>query len=386
MSIQQTNYMTTHFASEYSWQPEFDEITCYSDSQVAPKLSSLKDDPMLQQIMSALFQNSSNHSSVTSWYDSLENIDTISDFQTWIEKQIVPSISETFDTLTVGGLDLLDKQKSYIFISNHRDIVMDPLLLNLLLQRNDFSTANLAIGDNLLISPIANDLAKLNKCFKVIRSLKSPKAILRAMKVQSRYIAYRHFVDNDNIWIAQKEGRSKDNTDITNPALLKMLSLGKPKGTDQAQYLNALNIVPVCYSYEWDPCDADKARQLAASETESDYKKSELDDLIAVQKGLAGNKGRIHVQFGKPIVAPEDPAAHTLIAKQIDNFIQQNYAYYPINYACYKKLNTKLPDDCPYSKSEIQQASKMLEQRLESESDTILQRVVQSYAAPLSDS
>lgn len=375
--------MSDSIYSQYLWQTEFESICSFADQHVEPILKELSSNKELKSILNGLFFDSAvNSPEISEWFHELGKLNSIEAFQSWIQSRIFPLIEASYNNLTVEGIDQLDPDRAYIFISNHRDIVMDPLLLNLTLRENGFSSAHCAIGDNLLVSPIANNLARLNLCFKVIRSLKSPKAILKAMKLQSAYIAHQHFELNNNIWIAQKEGRSKDNIDKTNPALIKMLGLCRPKALLPGSFYNELNIVPVCYSYEWDPCDVDKARQLEAA-SNGGYTKSHEDDFSAVKKGLSGAKGDIHLKFGQPIYAANEDLSHGLIADKIDQFIHNNYQIYPINIAAYKKLFPNDQTDSPFDKSTLNLSRKLLEKKLETEEDKVQQRVLKAYAAPV---
>jgi hypothetical protein len=319
--------------------------------------------------------------------NTLAKIETIGGFQDWVQATVFPLIEKRYDQFSVSGLSDLDSSEAYIFVSNHRDIVMDPLLLNKALRTHSCSTANCAIGDNLLQHPSACDLALLNRCFKIFRSIKSPRAILKAMKVQSLYIQFLRFNKKENIWIAQKEGRAKDNIDKTNPALIKMLGLAKPTEDLTHDYLCKLNIVPVSFSYEWDPCDIDKAIELAAQNENANYLKDKLDDFNAAKKGLEGNKGNIHIHFGKKISSQTPQILdHKLVAEMIDQSIHHHYKLFPVNYAAYKKLNRELPVNCPFSKQEINSASKTLDDRLKNTNEGIAKRVLQAYAQVISES
>ena len=193
-------------SSDIPWQESFKDIQCYVDEQVTEALGRLVSDTQFTSSLLTLFGASN---SLLNQLSELDNVDSIEEFQNWIEKRIFPFIASSYKSFSVTGLSNLDKKQSYIFISNHRDIIMDPLLLNQALRSKGFSTANCAIGDNLLKHPNANDLALLNRCFKIFRSLKSPRAMLNAMKNQSSYIQFLHFKQKENIWIAQKEGRAK---------------------------------------------------------------------------------------------------------------------------------------------------------------------------------
>lgn len=368
-------------SSDLLWKESFSEIQCYNDDQVKAVIDRLVSDSQFSSSLIALF---SKAHTLLDHLPELAEIETIEGFQTWIEHRIIPLINTTHQALSISGLDLLDKKQNYIFISNHRDIVMDPLLLNQALRKNGFSTAHCAIGDNLLKHPSANDLALLNRCFKVFRSLKSPRAMLNAMKNQSAYIQYLHFNLKENIWIAQKEGRAKDNIDKTNPALIKMLGLCKPKNDALEHYLDALNIVPVSFSYEWDPCDVDKASELSIQEGDQSYQKQAMDDLIATQKGLKGNKGHIHLHFGNVIKASEHISLdHKSVAEEIDRVIQQNYKTYPVNYAAYKKINGVSFDPCPYEKQDVNLAIKKLEKRVEGIPENVAKKVYLAYSQAL---
>ena len=364
------------------WQESFEDIQCYQDEQVNEKLQALLNNDELLAIINELFSFGSSKAKID--FSLLKSIHNVEDFQAWVSEQLFPIIETTYESLSVSGLDNLDPLKAYVFISNHRDIVMDPLILNKALREHGFSTSNCAIGDNLLKHPAANDLALLNRCFKVFRSLKSPRAMLRAMKTQSEYIHYLHFGQESHIWIAQKEGRAKDNIDKTNPALLKMLGLAKPKDYPTHEYLNALNIVPVCFSYEWDPCDIDKARELNESESSGTYHKDRLDDFISTKKGISGSKGRIHIAFGE-VLNVSDSQDHKDAAQMIDEQIHQAYRTYPINYACYKRIDANEMIDTPYSKQEIDHSSQLLDQRLEGETSDIQSRVCTAYSQVIHD-
>ncbi|MFT6265255.1 MAG: hypothetical protein ACJAWS_001403 [Oleiphilaceae bacterium] len=365
--------------SSCEWQESFKEIQCYQNNEVKLVIQRLLNDNYFLSIIGQFFL--AFNEPLKDKLNTLAKIEKIGDLQDWVEKTIFPIIEKRYEKFSVSGLSDLDSSQAYIFISNHRDIVMDPLLLNKALRAHSFSTANCAIGDNLLQHPSACDLALLNRCFKIFRSIKSPRAILKAMKIQSSYIQFLRFNKKENIWIAQKEGRAKDNIDKTNPALIKMLGLAKPKHELTHNYLSELNIVPVSFSYEWDPCDIDKSVELAAQYENANYAKDKLDDFNAAKKGLEGNKGNIHIHFGKSITSQASQSLdHKLVAEMIDQSILQNYQLFPVNYAAYKKLNRELPANCPFSKQEINSASKILDDRLENTNEDITKRVLQAYA------
>ena len=240
------------------WLDDFDEIRGFFDEEVHPSVTRLCSDDSFVDLLTEFFtlshssnQDSKHHGNLKqtlkSTFTKLQNISSIAELQELTNSIASPIIDMSVSHLSFSGLDKLSTDGHYLFISNHRDILMDPLLLNLLLLQHNHQTAHCAIGDNLLQNHIALEFALLNKCFKILRSLTSPRAILKAMKLQAAYIRHLSFNKSDNIWIAQKEGRSKDNLDKTNPALIKMLGLAKPKEMLFGEYIKELNIVPVSF-------------------------------------------------------------------------------------------------------------------------------------------
>ena len=255
---------------------DFDDIRPYNDDEVRPTLDRLVADPEFSDAVARL-----RFPKLHSWLGWLlrplvkqkltsqfANINSVDDFQHLVEKYMAEMIGSRVRNLSVSGLDKLDPQKSYLFISNHRDIAMDPAFVNWTLYHNDCNTLRIAIGDNLLTKPFASDLMRLNKSFIVNRSAKAPREKLKAAKHLSAYI--HHSIENENssIWIAQREGRAKDGCDKTNSAVLGMVCLNKPKAEPLAEYVRELRIVPVAISYELDPCDVDKARELHMHRTQ----------------------------------------------------------------------------------------------------------------------
>ena len=232
---------------------------------------------------------------------SVRNLRNVDDVQRLVSKYFEQLVDNSTDALTVSGLEHLDPTRQYLFISNHRDIVMDSSLINLLILRAGKETCRMAVGDNLLNNPLAADLMRLNKSFVVERDLASARAGYRAMTRTSQYI--RHSLqEHVSVWIAQRQGRAKDGFDRTDPALLKMLLLAHRKQPDpMASLLNNGALVPVSLSYEIDPCGPAKARELAAIDRNGHYAKGEQEDLHSMIQGLVGEKGRVHVHFNAPI-------------------------------------------------------------------------------------
>lgn len=237
-----------------------------------------------------------------------------------------------FDTKAV------DVDRRYTFVSNHRDIVLDSALLDKLLVDAGFkTTCEIAIGDNLLSLPWVKDLVRINKSFIVERSLQ-PREMLLASKRLSEYMHYVIQEKNDNVWIAQREGRAKDSDDRTQPSILKMMAMGGT-GTP-AERLMQLHIVPLSISYEFDPCDFLKAREFQLRRDNPEWKKGKDDDVVSMSTGIMGFKGHIHYHCAPcideflqqlPVDTPKTEF-FDIVAAHIDSEIHRNYRLYPSNY------------------------------------------------------
>jgi hypothetical protein len=268
-----------------------------------------------------------------------KSLSKVHDIQLEAAKYMYRLIKRSTDGFSYTGLDKLDMSKPTLFISNHRDIALDPALINLALYESGHTTLEIAIGDNLLSKPWISDLMRLNKSFIVKRSEKTKRAMLTASKKLSSYI---HHTLNDNhqhVWIAQREGRAKDGLDKTNSALISMLLLNKDKKMPIAEYLLQLNIVPVSISYEYDPCDKNKANELAAIELTGSYQKSEHEDIKSITQGILGHKGKVHVAFGQVLQGDFDDSK--AIANEIDTQVIGNYRLYESNQSAHDKLHTQ---------------------------------------------
>jgi len=229
----------------------------------------------------------------------IKTISSLRDFQIMVEPYMKRMLTKTTKALTVTGLDTLDLSTPYLFVSNHRDIALDPAFVNWVLHINGQDTVRIAVGDNLLSKGWVADILRLNKCFVVQRSVEGRRKKLAAAKLLSEYIECSLKNDNQHLWIAQREGRAKDGIDVTNPAIVSMLSLNKPKDIDFSDYIANLSIVPVSISYEFDPCDVSKAKELCQAEKVGGYDKPDDEDMQSIVDGITGQKGRVNVHFGK---------------------------------------------------------------------------------------
>ena len=258
------------------------------------------------------------------------NVKTVEEIQHHVAKYMQGTLDNSCDGVTWSGLDKLDPNQSYLFVSNHRDIAMDPAMVNWALFHENFNTVRIAIGDNLLKKPCATELMRLNKSFIVKRSVKAPREMMKALGLLSGYISHS-LETGHNIWIAQKEGRAKDGNDRTDPALMKMFFMeGRKRKEAFSEFMPKLNIVPVSISYENDPCDAAKAHELYQIQSHGSYEKGEFEDIDSIIKGIVGYKGRIHIAFGDVITQPFETPDE--LAEEIDRQITKNYHLFPANY------------------------------------------------------
>lgn len=264
-------------------------------------------------------------------------IGTVAGFQELIGLLLRAHMRRVTTSLEVSGLEALDPARAYLFIGNHRDIAMDPALVNLMLHDNGFDTVRIAIGDNLLSKGFASDLMRINKSFIVRRGVTGRREKLKALQELSAYIRTSVTEEGSSVWIAQREGRAKDGIDVTETAIVKMLALSRAPGQEFAAALAELHPVPVAISYEFDPCDADKARELHALRTRGSYRKSEHEDLQSIYRGIMGAKGRVHVAFGAPLAAA-DLASADAAAAAIDRAILRDYRLFATHFAAHGLL------------------------------------------------
>ncbi len=265
--------------------------------------------------------------------NQFSGIKNVYDFQSQIAAYMDRMIKTSTDGFSVSGLDQLDMDKPYLFIANHRDIAMDPAFVNYALYLNGASTVRIAIGDNLLQKPYVSDLMRLNKSFIVKRSAKGIREMMKSLTELSGYINHSLLEEKHSVWIAQKEGRAKDGIDYTDPAIIKMFFMSRKKKKDGPSFsdvMKELNIVPVTISYEYDPCDELKAKELHTIATEGEYNKPEFEDIKSIVNGISDNKGQVHVHFSAPLSGDlEDAGA---VAKKIDQAIYDNYQFYDSNW------------------------------------------------------
>ena len=368
----------------------YDDIRPFEPNELPEVYNRLLDNLQFRQVLAYLYPGVP----VEAIGKKMAECETCLDFQLAFCYKFLEQLMAKAST----GLDMdvkdVDVTRRYTFVSNHRDIVLDSALLDKLLYDAGFkTTCEIAIGDNLLSLPWVKDLVRLNKSFIVQRSL-PPREMLLASKKMSEYM---HFVikeKNDNIWIAQREGRAKDSNDRTQPAILKMMAMGG-EGTPVERLLQ-LHIVPLTISYEFDPCDYLKAAEFQLKRDVPGWKKSAADDVNSMRTGIMGYKGRVHYHCAPCIddflnnLSPEIPKTKVfdVIAEHIDKEIFRNYRLYPNNYIALDTLEGNNAHADKYTAEEKATFDKYLKGQLAKidipgkDDEFLMERMLTMYANP----
>lgn len=370
---------------------EFNEIRPYHDEELPQIFEELIADPAFQKAVSGVIPNVPFELLA----QKMRACKTKLDFQKTFCYGLLWKIAEEHTNgLTLDHTAVPDKSKAYTYLSNHRDIILDSGFLSILLVDQGMNTVEIAIGDNLLIYPWIKKLVRVNKSFIVQRGL-SMRQMLEASARMSRYMHYTIREKNQSIWIAQREGRAKDSNDRTQDSVLKMLALGG-KG-DWIDSLMEMNIVPLAISYEYDPCDYLKAQEFQLKRDIEGYKKTTQDDLINMQTGLFGDKGRVHFQAA-PCINDElerldrslsKPELFASISACIDQRIYRNYRIYSGNYVAYDWLKGTTEFADKYTPEEKQRFKEYIEQQLgkitipDKDEDFLREKLLLMYANPL---
>jgi hypothetical protein len=319
---------------------KFDDIRPYNDSEVHPALERIVANPLLSNIAKYLFPGKDENL----FKQLLLSCNTKDDFQIKVMSGVVEKIlADTSKGLTYEGLEYFDGGAKHLIVSNHRDIVLDSAIIQLILFRHDVPRTEIAVGDNLITSSFIEDITRCNRMIKVIRST-SPREVYTTSKVLSEYMRYRVSNQISSIWIAQRNGRTKDGIDVTEQGLLKMFDMSG--SGDFVKDFNELSIMPASISYEYEPCDILKAIELYITRRQK-YVKAEGEDLNSILTGIMQPKGRIHIQFNEPLTEEEVNAAAELDKNErfkalgiaMDRKIIANYKLWPNNYIAYDMLN-----------------------------------------------
>ena len=366
---------------------KFDAIRPFYDTEVNEAICNSVNHPMLKAIMNFTFPSVEDDV----WKQQLRKTHSIRDFQcNFIYQAIQKVLEKSSEGLSTSGFDTLEKNTSYLFISNHRDIILDTSLLNTCLFENGLVMTSSAIGDNLVQKDFMNTLAKLNRNFLVQRGL-SPRELLQSSKLLSEYIGQLLLRENRSVWIAQREGRTKDGNDATHSGVLKMLGMGSDE-KNLMDYFKKLKIVPVSISYEYDPTDALKMPQLMAEANDEVYIKDKNEDFVNLLSGVMGQKKRIHIHVGSvlntelDLISSENDNANKQIqalTQVIDDSIIQSYKLWPTNYIAFDILYKTNKYIDKYTEDEKSLFERRLEMKIDCKNEIMLEGFLNMYANPV---
>jgi 1-acyl-sn-glycerol-3-phosphate acyltransferase len=366
----------------------FDDIRPYYDKEVKEKMRLLLKDKAFGSVLMHLFKNRPKVEMVRF---QLRRIRSIKQLQgVFIYDLLHWLIDKTSDGLKCTGIEKLDKKKSYLFISNHRDIILDAALINFLIFEYGMNTTQIAIGDNLLLYDWIEHMVKLNRSFVIKRSL-PPRELIQASKKVSAFIRKSITEDNMSVWIAQREGRTKDGFDKTQESVLKMIDMSNKKTVSEG--FNELNIVPVSISYEIEPCGLGKLKELIKKEHYGE-KKTNKDDLKSMSMGMFAPKGRMSLVFGDPIETNFTKAENAEqrnkylkdLAELIDKQIYTDFKLWPNNYIAYDMLMQEHRFKEKYTVEELRKFEIMVEQamvHIDFPITDITERFLKLYANPV---
>lgn len=366
----------------------FEPIRPYFDEEVQPVLAELLEEPTFRSALAFIFPGDKTEAAI----DQIRQITSVNEFQAKIISQVVREIAKNSVTqLVANGFDIFKSGKPFLIVSNHRDIVLDSAFLNYVLFSKGFLTTRIAIGNNLLQKVWIEKLVRLNKNFIVHRDVQARQAHESALRV-SAYIRKSILEDEQSVWIAQREGRSKDGRDFTQPGLLKMLSMSAKSG-DHESFAD-LNILPLSISYELEPCAGLKAREMYLRQTTGNYTKAPGEDLMSMKSGLLQHKGEVTLSMGSPLNGDAIKDCFKTksrneglreLASLIDTQIHSLYKLHPFNYIAADLLLNEQKYKAFYSEAQMQAFNQYIEMELsgmENKND-ILPFLLNIYANPL---
>ena len=366
---------------------QFDSIRPFYDAEVNAAIREIVDDPMLEAMMQFTFPEDQGKS----WKDRMKHTHSLRDFQiNFIYPAVKKVLEISSEGLTVGGFNQLEQNTAYLFISNHRDIILDTSLLNASLFENGLVMTTSAIGDNLIKKPFIHILSRLNRNFAIRRGL-SGRALLESSQLASQFIHKSLLRENRSVWTAQREGRTKDGNDSTQKGVLKMLTLAE-KGSSPFNFFEKIQLVPVSISYEYDPTDSLKIPELIAKSKEEIYVKGENEDFITLLSGIMGSKKRIHIQVNKVMteeirqLKKEELTQNEKLSKLgelIDQEIWKGYKLWPSNYIAYDLLHQNNQFTSQYTAAEKVSFEKRLSQKVNQENPLEVEKFLNMYAYPV---
>jgi len=369
--------------------PNFNSIRPFYDAEANAAIRKIVDDPMLAAMMGFTFpSDNTGH-----WKDFMLHTHSLRDFQiNFIYPAVRKILEKSSDGLTTGGFEVLEPNTAYLFISNHRDIILDTSLLNACLYENGLILTTSAIGDNLIQKPFLNTLSKLNRNFAIKRGLQG-RALFESSQLASSYIRKSLLQENRSVWTAQKEGRTKDGNDATHKGVLKMLTLSE-EGADPFRYFEKIKVIPISISYEYDPTDVLKMPELLAKSRDEKYVKGENEDFLNLLRGIMGTKKRIHIQVAGIISGEIKKIADSGLTmgeklSQITSVINQKiwlgYKLWPSNYIAHDLLYGDEEYVDQYTEEEKKAFEKRLLERVDPKNDLMVKNFLAMYANPVNN-
>lgn len=343
-----------------TYPQEFDSIRPYTDAEIPAAMQRIADSEFLPQVAAFIFPGIP----LDAVRSHIRKVTNVAEFQHNVMQQAVDQVlAKTTQGLSVSGLENIDPHQAYLFVSNHRDIVLDATFLQPVLDRSGFRTCQITFGANLMRNPLVVDVGKSNKMFKVERG-GNLRQFYASMTQVSAYMRYAIEQRGESVWIAQRNGRTKDGHDATEASLIKMFA--RSGKSNDIENVASLHICPLAISYEWEPCDALKAIELSRT-VDGMYQKAPNEDLISIITGITQPKGRVHLTIGKPITTEDLMEYHESdgdffkwVAEAMDRRIYNGYKLMPTNYIAHDMRSGSQTFAQQYSDAE----RKAFEQRL----------------------
>jgi len=351
---------------EKDLRSEFESIRPYRDHEVAAAVHRLVEHPGFEGVLNYLYEGSD----MARLREDFLKVQSVEAFQVFFSRHTVRRIVEkTSRGLSDEGAGHLDNSRPYLFVANHRDIVLDAAIMQLLLHLHQHKTTQITFGTNLMYGQLLMDLGKLNKMFTFYRGGTRTEEYRNA-QINSAYINHVVKEVGESIWIAQRNGRTKDGNDRTQPGLIKMFAMGSK---DICSALEALNMVPVTISYEIEPCELQKVRELYISRRQN-YQKAPDEDFQSILAGITGEKGRIHYVFGSPLnqfirdlggQGLRDNEVVEQIVEEIDRQVHRDYKLWPSNYLAHDLLHGQERHRSKYKDEDKQVFTRRMEKQLD---------------------
>ena len=366
----------------------FDDIRPYYDNEAREVMRRLQHDPLFMQLIKHLWPEMTQEEA----FAKADKVTSNMAFQLeFMHQAIRVIVSRSSTGLTCSGFENIDPKQAYLYIANHRDILLDSAILQILLVEHGFETSEITFGNNLMQGNFITDFGKLNRMFTVVREGNSRELYEISQKL-SAYIRHTISKKNVSVWIAQRNGRTKDGNDLTQSGLIKMLNMSGGKNFSES--IKQLKIVPLSISYEYEPCDDLKVQELYLSSLHSKYVKAPGEDLTSILTGITQPKGRIHMAVGKPIdkelleiekISNENEKIKQLV-NVIDEQLYANYKLWPVNYIAIDILNESKEFSSFYSEEEKQNFVDYIKQKtskLKGDEQSLFNLFINMYANPV---